>query len=161
MKKVDSNIEVLLKKITDKGIVSEYCSLNILENLDIFFEVLENNEDMVARCLYGLDDGMIKSYEEVANVLEMDATSVMNIDKMVLKKLKFVYSANGRKFDFNPDEVIFCAEEFLKEYQAYDSYFARSMPPEQSASTKFFKKLIKVAESHRNKNNVLKKKINY
>ena len=160
MKKMTKNYKTLLQRITRSEDVTKYWVDDIELELNKFFKVLTRKEEIISKYLYGFYDDKLKTYEEVAEVFGITAESVKNLDYLVLKKLRFIFNLNNLEFIFNPDNIIDTTKILLKDQQAYDDYYATSMPPKESSSTKFYKQVIEVAESFKKDDKEKKRALN-
>ena len=149
MKKTTNKYKTLLQKITYYEDVSKYWFDGIEKELDKFLKVLTHKEEIVSKYLYGFYDDTLKSYEEVGEVFGMTPEQVKGLEKVVLKKLRYVLNINNGVFIFNPDNMLYITKALLKEQQKYDDYYATSITPKESSSTQFYKRVIEVAESYK------------
>ena len=158
-KEVNKNYELLLNNITYDSDVSKYWFDGIDLELEKFFSILTNKERMILRYRYGLDDYKIKSFDEVGHVFGMKESQIKNLEHLYLKKLRALFALSDREFVFNPYTLIDYAKELLEDQRELDYFYATSMPPAKSNSTKFFEKIIEVSNKEINNNQNKKRSI--
>ncbi|MEE3343838.1 MAG: hypothetical protein VZS44_07100 [Bacilli bacterium] len=144
------NYEKLINRIDLLKKASVHNFKGLEEELEKFFLILDEKELSVIRCKFGLDDGKLKTDEETAKYLKTTPSKINQIEDLSIRKLRFLLGINGESFKFNSDKIIKDAKQLLKAWQYYDYYYATKMPPTESSVTKYYKKVIEVAESLNN-----------
>ena len=154
---MDKNYELLLKNITFEKDVSKYFFYGIEEELEKFFYILSDDEYDILIYRYALDGSNFKTLCEVAEEFGISEEKVRNMEKMIFRKLRLLFGLNKNSFVFNPDVLIEDAGKMLEAQQFYDSYYATDKGEKESATTKYYKRVIEIAQSFKkDKKRVLK-----
>ena len=149
---MNRNYGILLKNITLMDNVDEYCFFGIEDELEKFFRILSDDEYEILKYRYGLDDDVFKSLEEVDNIYKIGVKKLQNIETMIFRKLRLLFRMNDNSFVYNSDLIIDNACELLEVQRFYDKFYETSIGDKESVTTKYYKKVIEVAESCKKKN---------
>lgn len=142
---MNSNYEMLFKKIILNNKDVKFNSNTLKDDIDIFLEVLNDKERMVIRSIYGLD-GDKKTVKEIADILNIKTSSVEVAEKMSLRKLRFLFGLNGKSLTIDAANLKKIASELCSIQQDYDRYYASERGDNESHTTKFYKSIISLCD---------------
>ncbi len=152
------NYKELIENIINKKDYDEE-ELNNTDNLDAFFDILSDKEISILNYHYGLQDGIKKTFEDTKNKFKIEKSIILHIEETAFRKIKLLFAINNNSFIINADGIIEKFSNLLEIQKSYDNYYKNSYSDDESATTKFYKRVIEVAEKSKELNANKEKKL--